>query len=479
MINLDPVDLLIIAIYIILLLYVGYRTFRQTNKSQQNDFLLANRSLTLPSFVATLVTTWYGGILGIGEFAYSYGLSTWIVFGLPYYIFALLYALILAPKIRQAGVFTIADMLYLKYNKPVGLFGSICLLFMTTPAPYILIVALIIQIILGWSFFVCLLAGTFFSMIYIYWGGFRSVVRTNELQFILMYSSFIILLGFAIVHFGGWSYLKTNLPPLHLNWHGSNSIQYILVWFFIAFWTFVDPGFHQRCSAAKSAELARKGILVSVIFWFIFDFLTLSTGLYAAAGLKDIKPVLAYPLLASTILPPLLKGFFFAGMLAVVMSTIVSYTLLSAITFGHDIIWRSKKNADENRSVLLTRTGLIVTAIVSILLVWLIPSVIQLWYVIGTLFIPPMLLPLVTTYYPQFRFKSWPTFTIMLLSFGISFFWFTWGQMHKVQGLVEYPFSLEPFFPGLLVSIVIYLLGIILRKLKTSFRGDAASGGLE
>ena len=63
-------------------------------------------------------------------------------------------------------------MFYQKYSKPVGLFSSICLLFMTTPAPYLLIVALIIQILMGWSFITCLLTGTFFSIIYIYWGGF-------------------------------------------------------------------------------------------------------------------------------------------------------------------------------------------------------------------------------------------------------------------------------------------------------------------
>jgi SSS family solute:Na+ symporter len=466
MIKLSVWDILIIVSYILLLLYLGYRTFRQTNKSREADFLLANRTLTLPSFVATLVTTWYGGILGIGEFAYNYGISTWVVFGFPYYVFALLYALFLAPKVRKAATFTIADMFYQKYNKSVGLFSSICLLFMTTPAPYILIVALIIQIILGWSFLACLLAGTFFSIIYIYWGGFRSVIRTNELQFVLMYGGFGILLIYAILQFGGWPYLKSNLPVLHLNWQGNNTIQYILVWFFIAFWTFVDPGFHQRCSAARTEQLARRGILVSILFWFIFDFLTLSTGLYAAASLKDIQPTLAYPLLADRILPPFLKGLFFSGMLAVVMSTIDSYTLLSAITFGRDIICRIKKQPDEKQTVLLTRSGLLVTALVSILLVWSIPSVIQLWYVIGTLFIPPMLLPLLTAYYTRFRLKSHLTFIIMLVSFCTSLFWFSWGQMHRVAGSVQYPFKIEPFFPGLLLSMGLYALGNIFLKFK-------------
>jgi SSS family solute:Na+ symporter len=457
MIKLSLWDILVLVFYIVLLLYLGFRNFRRADKLGQDDFLLANRSLTLPAFVATLVTTWYGGILGIGEFAYKYGLSTWVVFGLPYYVFALLYALLLAPRVRRAGTFTIADMLYRQYGRAAGLCGSICLLFMTTPAPYILIVALLMQIVFGWSFLVCILLGTFFSVIYIYWGGFRSVVRNNEMQFIFMYGSFIILLLSALFHFGGWNFLKTNLPVLHLNWHGRNSVQYILVWFFIAFWTFVDPGFHQRCSAARSEQVARRGILVSVLFWCIFDFLTLSTGLYAAAALKDIKPVMAYPLLADLILPPFLKGLFFTGMLAVVMSTIHSYFLLSAITFGRDIVWRLRNRAEENLTVSATRYGL----------VYSLPSVIQLWYAIGTLFIPPMLLPLLTAYYPQFRLRNLPTFLVMLFSFSLSLFWFIWGQVHTESGSAQYPGNLEPFFPGLLASLIIYLLYNILIKFKT------------
>ena len=37
------------------------------------DYLVAGRRVTLPAFVATLVATWYGGILGVGEYSYRYG----------------------------------------------------------------------------------------------------------------------------------------------------------------------------------------------------------------------------------------------------------------------------------------------------------------------------------------------------------------------------------------------------------------------
>ena len=50
----------------------------------------SRRKLKLAGFIVTLVSTWYGGIIGIGENTYLYGFQTWTIFGLPYYIFAIM-----------------------------------------------------------------------------------------------------------------------------------------------------------------------------------------------------------------------------------------------------------------------------------------------------------------------------------------------------------------------------------------------------
>jgi SSS family solute:Na+ symporter len=423
----------------------------------ENDFLLGNRSLTLPAFVATLVTTWYGGILGIGEFAYSYGISTWIILGLPYYIFAALFAYLIAGKVRAAGQFTIADIFYNRHGRSVGILGSIFLLFMTTPAPYILMIALLFQILFGWSFLISLLIGTAVSTLYVFWGGFRSVVQTDKLQFVIIYGGFIVILVYLWASVGGISFLSQKLMASHLSLIGKNSFQYIIVWFFLASWTFIDPGFHQRCSAAKTLQTARRGILISILFWFIFDILTITVGLYAAATLSGINPILSFPLLADKFLPPFLKGLFLTGLLAVIMSTIDSFTLLSAMTFGRDLIWRIKKNKNYSVSN-LTRIGLILTALISVGLCSLFPSVIKLWYIIGSLFIPPMLIPLLTAYYPRYKLPIRFTLVIMIASFLVSFFSFLWGQISHSEKSPDYFLGIEPFFPGFFLSILLYLI---------------------
>jgi len=439
------------VLYLFLLLYLGFKAHKK-NPSPE-EFLLSNRSLTIPAFVATLVTTWYGGILGVGEFIHSYGISAWFVFGLPYYLFAFLFAIFLAPKIRRANNFSIPDMLYQSYNKPVGMLGSLFLLIMTSPAPYILMLAVLFQQIFEINFITSVLLGAFLSVIYVFWGGFRSVVQTDKLQFLLMFSGFLFLLFYLFRSPVSLDSLPHHLDTAHKSLTGGLPWQQILVWFLIASWTFIDPGFHQRCAAAASPKTAKKGIFISIGFWFIFDMLTLITGLYAFVLFPDIDPLTIYPKLAQSVLPPFLQGLFLTGLLAIIMSTVDSFTFLSALTFGRDLIWRWNNTTEINRYV---RVGLVLTAMGSVLLIFLIPSVIEMWYNLGSLFIPPLLLPLLAAYFPKLRLSTKATFIVMVSAFLITLTWFLWGQFHFKNGFPGYPLGVEPFFPGLLWSGVLY-----------------------
>ncbi|HBR87141.1 MAG TPA: hypothetical protein DEA65_04830, partial [Candidatus Marinimicrobia bacterium] len=100
-------DWLAIGGYVVLLLWLGF--YKSAKKEESKDFILAGRKLSLPGFIATLVATWYGGILGIGENTYNYGIQTWFIFALPYYIFGLLFAIFLAPRIRNLPHRSIPD----------------------------------------------------------------------------------------------------------------------------------------------------------------------------------------------------------------------------------------------------------------------------------------------------------------------------------------------------------------------------------
>jgi len=459
MISLEGVDLLLIAGYGVLVVIVGFASSRRSSRGDSVEYLLAGRGLTLPLFVMTLVSTWYGGILGVGEFSYRFGISNWVVQGVPYYIFAIVFALVLARRIRASNLATIPDRLAEVYDRRTAALGALLTFFLSTPAPYVLMLAFLLQLVTGWSLELCLLVGTAGAVSYLFTGGFRADVYTDVVEFVLMFVGFAVILPFAYTKFGGFEFLRSTLPPDHLTWDGGNSVQFILVWFFIALWTLVDPAFHQRCYAARSGEVARRGILLSIIFWVIFDAMTATAGLYARAALPHLtEPVLAFPMLAEVTLPPVAKGMFYVGLLATIMSSLNTLAFVSATTLGRDLIWRFRPGMlGETR---MTQLGLVVSAILSIVVALAIPSVIKQWYTIGTVLVPGLLIPLVTSYFPHIRLEARFAFWAMLAGCGVSALWLLSGWTNLMGSSEVYLLGLEPMYPGLAASIAVWLAGL-------------------
>jgi SSS family solute:Na+ symporter len=475
MISLAPLDQVILLAYGAGVLLIGFRAGRLTSRNDTVDFLLAGRSLTTPLFVMTLVSTWYGGILGVGEFSYLYGISNWVIQGLPYYLFAMVFAFLLARRVRETNLATIPDKLHVSYDRKTAILGSFLTFVLMTPAPYVLMLGVLLQMVTGWSIILCVIIGTVAATVYLWFGGFRADVQTDVFEFVLMFLGFAVIIPFAVLTYGGWGFLVSHLPPLHLTWHGGNSVQFILVWFFIALWTLVDPSFHQRCYAARSGAVARNGILVSIVFWFIFDAMTATAGLYARAALPGLtQPVMAYPLLAEAILPAGAKGLFYVGMLATIMSTLNTLALVSATTLGRDILWRLRGTAGGGGESRLTRWGLVVSGVLSIVLALLIPSVIRLWYTIGTVIVPGLLIPLVTSYFDRLRARSGYAFAAMLFGWLTSLGWLLAGWSGGIGRTDSYPLGIEPMYPGLIVSCILWAFGLGVSKRAGERDGQTA-----
>jgi len=446
------IDWGIIASYLLFLIWIGIIKQKNQTKSQ-NNFILSGRNISLIGFIATLVTTWYGAILGIGENTLLYGFQTWFIFALPYYIFAIIYAIWVAPKIRERKFLSIPDQFYSCYGESSGIIAALIIIFLSSPAPYLLSLGILLKFLFGIELGFSLIISAFFSTVYIWNGGFTAVIKTDKLQFILMFSGFSLLFIFLWYQIGHPLEIIKNLPPKYVKPLGGNSLQYVLVWFFIAAWTFVDPGFYQRCAAAKNPVVAKKGILFAVFFWGIFDFLTMVCGLYAIGRVTDANALLSYPILAINILPFGFLGLFITGILATIMSTIDSLSLINSITFGRDILWRIEKKSTNSNPVLLIKKSIIITSFISLCLAFLLPSVIKLFYVLGSLFIPGLILPFIFTFsndtskVPKQLALKWITMPVVL-----SILWYSISQILNSNIL-----DIEPFFPGMILSILFFI----------------------
>lgn len=448
------IDYSLIAVYLVVLLGLGLSR-RLKEGSDAGELILGGRTLTLPAFVASLVSTWYGGILGVGEYSYLYGISNWLVFGLPYYVGAGLFAMFLAGKARRSQVLTIPQRLAQAYGDRAALAGSIIIWLMMVPAAYVLMLGVLGQILFGWSLGAGILIGTAISVLYVFTGGFRAVVRTDSLQFVLMFLGFAVLLGILFGRYGGFDFLSASLPEQHLTWDGGNSGFFILAWYFIALVTLIEPTFHQRTYAARDEGTARRGILVSIACWAVFDFLTTSCGLYARALLPDLaEPVAAYPALAAEVLPVGLTGLFALALLATVMSTVDSYSFLAASTFGHDIMPRLARRGDDVSIGRWTRWGLALSVLVAIVVAWSFQSVIDIWYAFGSIGTPALLIPVLSAFVGGPRLSSRGALYIIVGGGGLAALWYASSYL-TLDG--AYWYGLQPIFPGLVLSLAIYL----------------------
>ncbi len=456
------IDYIIIVCYFILLFIIGF--FVKKKVHNLNDYFLAGRRLTLPIFVATLVSTWYGGLLGVGELSFNYGLVNWLTQGFFWYLVYLFFAFFLANRIRKSKLYTIPDQLERFYDKKSRFLGSIFNFIMVTPAAYILSLGLIFNILFGWELWISIFVVSIVMIFYTIRGGFIGIIYTDFIQFILMMVGVAMIIPIAVQKYGGFDFLVTNLPETHLTLTGGWSTQLILVWGLLAFWTLADPGFYQRCYASKDDKIPKKGILIAIGFWFLFDICTTFTGMYAAAannaGLLSAEATTSYLSIAGSLLPPVFLGLFLTGLIATVMSTVDSFTFLGAMNISHDLYKNIfKPNATDKQVMNATKIGIFITAGFAIILALFFKSIVTMWYTIGTIGISALIVPILFGFFYKGKKSPIAAVSSMIFGSGTSLSWMIYGYLNLDQwGWPQYIAGIEPLYPGLLVSLLVFIV---------------------
>ena len=296
------------------------------------------RQLTLPLFVATLVATWYGGIFGVTQIAFEKGIFNFVTQGFFWYLTYIIFALFLVDKVRAKNSFTMPQLLEEMFGPKAGKLGAVFNFFNVVPVAYIISVGIIVRSFTELPLSYSMALGTLVVVLYSSWGGIRAVVFSDLIQFFVMCLAVFLVVVFSIYTFGGLDYLTSNLPEHHFQITGDVGWAQTLVWGFIALSTLVDPNFYQRCFAATSTRVAKKGIFVSTFVWIGFDLCTTFGAMYARAAMPEAESAGAYVQYALNLLPNGLRGLFLAGILATVLSTLDSYLFLASTTLHFDIL---------------------------------------------------------------------------------------------------------------------------------------------
>lgn len=427
--HLAALDYAIVALMLAAILALGFSVKLKRNTALQ--FIAAGRGLTLPLFVATLVSTWYGGILGVGESVSYFGIGTFVLLGVPYYAFGFIYATMLAKRVREATQISIPERLGRQYGKGAALVGAGLVFLLAVPAAHVLMLGVLTQLITGWALVPSVIVATIVGTLFLYKGGLLADARVSLLAFVMMYVGFGVIVGYCWAGhppLATWSKLQNSSL---LTWDGGSGAPYVVSFFILGAWTLIDPGFHQRAASAATPEIGRRGILISIGFWFLFDLLTISTGMYALTLMKSAapQPLMIFPLFGDEILPAGLKAIFICGMLGTILSAMVGYSLVSGSTFGRDFWSRMVQHPDDRSITLWTRIGIGIGCVAAIGLALSIQSVVNLWYAWGGIVTGALLIPVCLSYglFAKVRPSRTAIIASMLAAFFVSVTWLIYG----------------------------------------------------
>lgn len=367
-----------------------------SGESDLLDLLLMGRRLTLPLFTATLVATWYGGIFSVTEYAHEVGIYNWLTQGVFWYAAYLIFAFALVKRIRGSEARTMPELLGGMFGPRAAKLGAWLNLLNVLPVTYLLMLGIFLQILFGGSLVVWMAVGILVVTGYSTLGGFRSVVFSDLVQFLVMCSSVALVIVFSMTSFGGISWLRNHpeIPAGHWKPLGDGiPLSLTLVWGFLALGTLVDPNFYQRCLAARDIKTAQKGILLATVVWVGFDFCTTFGAMYARAVLPAAEPRTAYLLYSIQLLPPGLSGFFLAGILATILSTLDSYLFLSGTLVAYDLAPSHRKG-----QLRFLHLGTVLMAVTALISAWVFQltgeNLVGIWKFFGGYATACILLPL-------------------------------------------------------------------------------------
>ena len=381
------IDFIIIACYLSLIFGVGIFTRNYVNGF--SDFMVANRSVSLPLGVVTmlgtelgLITVMYNAQTGIN------GLFSSFHIGLASFIVTLLIGLtgFVVVKLRRLKVKSIPEYYNLRFGPRTRILGAIllCLGGILNMGLFLKVGAIFIQSIFGIDsssnlLTIIMLVLLILVLVYTISGGMLSVIVTDYIQYVVLSISFILCVFYSIKTLG-WNNIFNSLEFImkenNVDYNidsiynpvdkmGGAYISWQVVLGFVS--AVIWPTSITRVLSIKSTSLVKKQYLWSsfsfLIRFIIPCFLGICAYVYFNGNTGD-QSLALMPKFLAEILPVGILGIVVAGMLAAFMSTHDSYLLCWSTIITNDIIeplYRRKISSDFK--IFLTRIIIIILGV--------------------------------------------------------------------------------------------------------------------
>ncbi|MFF7206033.1 sodium:solute symporter [Streptomyces sp. NPDC008141] len=335
------VDYAVIVVYLAGMLGMGWWGMRRAKS--KSEFLVAGRRLGPTMYSGTMAAIVLGGASTIGGvgLGYKYGLSgAWMVFTIGLGLLAL--SVFFSARIARLKVYTVSEMLDLRYGGRAGLIAGVVMwaytlmLAVTSTIAY----ATIFDVLFDINRTASIILGGAIVVAYSTLGGMWSITLTDMVQFVVKtIGVLLLLLPIAVVKAGGFSEMKAKLPteyfdPLGIG--GETIFTYVLIY---TFGMLIGQDIWQRVYTARSDKVARYGGTVAGTYCLVYAL----AGAVIGTAAKVLYPKLpnaddAFATIVKDELPMGVRGLVLAAALAAVMST-SSGALIACATVANNDIW--------------------------------------------------------------------------------------------------------------------------------------------
>ncbi|GAB4106159.1 sodium:solute symporter family protein [Micromonospora taraxaci] len=371
--NMNGLDYLILALYFVTVLGVGFAARRAIRTSV--DFFLSGRSL--PAWVTGLafVSANLGAleIIGMAANGAQYGVMTvhyyWIG-AVPAMVFL---GIVMMPFYYGSKVRSVPEYLRLRFNRPTHLLNalSFAVAQVLIAGVNLYALALVMQALLGWPLWTAIVVGAAIVLAYITIGGLSGAIYNEVLQFFVILAGLIPVTVIGLVKVGGWNGLMDAVGDTKLGEAGLHAWQdtgstanplgahWIGIVFGLGFvlsfgyWTtnFAEV---QRALSAKNMSAARRTPIIAAYPKLFIPLVTVIPGLVALVTVKglgaesgDLQYNNAIPLLMRDLLPNGVLGVAVTGLLASFMAGMAANVSGFNTVFTYDI-WQAYVRRDRS-----------------------------------------------------------------------------------------------------------------------------------
>jgi solute:Na+ symporter, SSS family len=296
--RLAPVDYLILALYFVFVLAIGWMVKRKVATSA--DFLTSGRSVPVWITSLAFIAANLGAqeVIGMCASGAKYGIMTahfyWIG-AVPAMLFV---GVFMMPFYYGSRARSVPEYLKLRFDEKTRALNAVTFAVMTVFSSGISMYALglLFELVLHWSFTASVLLSAAIVLIYTFLGGLTSAIYNEVLQFFLIVLGFSPLAIFVVMKAGGWSGMAARLPAVMTHtWryagNASENPMGVEVFGLVAGLGFVlsfeywctDFLVVQRAMAADSMSAARRTPLIAAFPKMVMPFIVIVPGVAALA----------------------------------------------------------------------------------------------------------------------------------------------------------------------------------------------------